>query len=410
MNVYKLLALLVFLHLHTQLPAQDDIPLTDADEQIAKLDATTRRMTSYLQSLECYQVEVSQAWELKGLDERRGTNELKLIARHDGRFQFEEHLKGEQQGLVCVSDGNVITRIMERNGRQLYSQQPGALNELLDDAMTESSVRFSGLDVLCRDDAHRYIMGMSSSIKFLGEEQLPGGLAQHFRMLWGDGQSHVLDLWISTGTVPLLAKLECKIDFVAEEEKKQTMKIVSTFDWKPHTNASDDVFQAQLSKGAQKVTDLYGYLSEGGTMDLAGQEAPSVGLPLLGGGNWEMASHREKAAVVIYFYSTWAAPSREQIPELLKFVESYEQRGVIFYAVDVGEDAETAEAFVKSQQYTHPVVVDSESKAAAAYRVTSLPTVVIVDQDGKISSAHVGNTPEVRAMVREELDQLLGKD
>ena len=42
MNVYKLLALLVFLHLHTQLPAQDDIPLTDADEQIAKLDATTR--------------------------------------------------------------------------------------------------------------------------------------------------------------------------------------------------------------------------------------------------------------------------------------------------------------------------------------------------------------------------------
>ena len=77
-------------------------------------------------------------------------------------------------------------------------------------------------------------------------------------MLWGDGQSHVLDLWVSTGTVPLLAKLQCKIDFVAEEEKKQTMKIVSTFDWKPHTYASDDVVHAQLSKGAQKVTDLYG--------------------------------------------------------------------------------------------------------------------------------------------------------
>ena len=87
-------------------------------------------MTSYLQSLECYQVEVSQAWELKGLYERRGTNELKLIARHDGRFQFEEHSKGQQQGLVCISDGNVITRIMERDGRQLYSQQPGCIERV----------------------------------------------------------------------------------------------------------------------------------------------------------------------------------------------------------------------------------------------------------------------------------------
>ena len=35
---------------------------------------------------------------------------------------------------------------------------------------------------------------------------------------------------------------------------------------------------------------------------------------------------------------------------------------------------------------------------------------ISVDQDGKISSAHVGNTSEVRTMVREELDQLLAED
>ncbi len=111
---------------------------------------------------------------------------------------------------------------------------------------------------------------------------------------------------------------------------------------------------------------------------------------------------------MVYFFASWAAPSHSEMPVILEFIEKFGPKGVAFYAVNVGEEPSIVKAFVKSQGYSQPVVIDSERQAASAFGVTSLPAMVLIGKDGTIKSAHVGNTPEVRALVRQELEQLLG--
>ena len=95
------------------------------------------------------------------------------------------------------------------------------------------------------------------------------------------------------------------------------------------------------------------------------------------------------------------------MPAILSFVEEYENRGVVFYAMDVGEDAEAVRAFVEKQKYTHPVVLDPKQQATAAYRITSLPVTVLIGKDGSVQAAHVGTSAEERALIRADIEKLV---
>jgi hypothetical protein len=76
----------------------------------------------------------------------------------------------------------------------------------------------------------------------------------------------------------------------------------------------------------------------------------------------------------------------------------------------VGENAETVRSFVKSKRYEHSIVLDPESEAAAAYGVTSLPTIVLIGKGGMVQSGYVGNTSETRVKIAREIARLLDED
>jgi peroxiredoxin len=156
-----------------------------------------------------------------------------------------------------------------------------------------------------------------------------------------------------------------------------------------------------------EVADLQSYLLKGGTGALLGDVAPSPALRLLDGTDWQLTKHRDESAVVLVFFASWASPSTIDMPEISKLIGDFKGLPATFYLISVGESDANVKAFVETSKYAYPVVLDPNRKAAAAYRVTSLPVAVLIGKDGTLQATHVGLDPASRDRIRAELKSLI---
>ena len=86
---------------------------------------------------------------------------------------------------------------------------------------------------------------------------------------------------------------------------------------------------------------------------------------------------------VINFWATWCPPCRSEMPELNTFAQKHKEK-VQFYGVNLQEEGDKVQGFLKDNGYTMPVLLDQEGKAATLYKVRVIPTTVILDEKGNI--------------------------
>lgn len=144
---------------------------------------------------------------------------------------------------------------------------------------------------------------------------------------------------------------------------------------------------------------------------LVGQEAPAFELELLGGGTAKLEDHRNRDIVMVDFWATWCGPCVREMPVLAEVAAEYRGKGVVFYAVNQGEEPETVQEFLDKSKLDIAVPLDTESAVADSYGVEGIPTLVLIDKKGTVAAVHVGYHPQIGEILRQELDALLeGKD
>lgn len=142
-----------------------------------------------------------------------------------------------------------------------------------------------------------------------------------------------------------------------------------------------------------------------------GTEAPGFELKNLEGKSISLASHRGKEIVILDMWATWCGPCVAELPVLTGVADKYRDKGVVTYAVNQQESKKEVEAFVKENDLTLPVLLDSEGEVGDAYGVQGIPMLVIIGKDGRIQSIHVGFSSQLKRTLEKELDQLVaGKD
>lgn len=127
-----------------------------------------------------------------------------------------------------------------------------------------------------------------------------------------------------------------------------------------------------------------------------GQPAAEIILSNLQGQTIRLSDYRGKV-VILNFWASWCPPCKAEMPELERAYQEFSQgTDAVLLTVNLtdGYRETTAKArqYMDDNHFTMPVLLDTKGKAADDYTVTSIPTTVIIDQQGNIRVRFSGAT------------------
>jgi thiol-disulfide isomerase/thioredoxin len=120
-----------------------------------------------------------------------------------------------------------------------------------------------------------------------------------------------------------------------------------------------------------------------------GEPAPRLVLPLVGGGQLDLADYRGKP-VWVNFMATWCPSCVDELPSMAGFAARYEDTGLVTLAVDAREDEAAVTAFFEDLGVDLPVGLDSDGKASAEWGAIALPVHYWIDADGIVRDGALG--------------------
>jgi peroxiredoxin len=117
----------------------------------------------------------------------------------------------------------------------------------------------------------------------------------------------------------------------------------------------------------------------------------------------------EGKVVMVNFWATWCVPCRQEMPHLQALYERYNSLGFELLAVNVEDNPEGARKWLAETPVTFPVLFDSKNDVSKLYKVTAMPSTVLIGRDGDMRFIHHGYKPgyegeyqtQVRALLRE---------
>ncbi len=138
--------------------------------------------------------------------------------------------------------------------------------------------------------------------------------------------------------------------------------------------------------------------------------APEFTVEGLDGKKYVLRDLLAKGPVLLDFWTTWCKPCLNELPELDKLYQKYQERGFTLLTI-ASDDAKTlskVKPMVKSRGFTFPVGTDPERKIGNAYSVRNYPTSYLIGRDGKILSVAQGYRPGDEKKLEEEIVAALG--
>ena len=125
---------------------------------------------------------------------------------------------------------------------------------------------------------------------------------------------------------------------------------------------------------------------------------------LLDGKSFDWSEYKGKV-VLVQFWATWCGYCVEEIPSIRKCYDEYHDRGFDVVAISLDRSQAPLDKFLEKKPLPWPVLYKEGelNPTADYYGVTGLPTLILVDKDGKVVSLNARGPK-----LNEELEKLLG--
>jgi len=221
----------------------------------------------------------------------------------------------------------------------------------------------------------------------------------------GDKACPTLQLTLNDGSTLLLAvdpdthligqsrwDLKAALEKDGAPDVKSALMTIEYTSVKPDAELKDEQFAWTPPAGAQDLSAAAAAANQGGGGEadpLEGQAAPDFTLEGLDGKAVTL-SDLKGSVVVLDLWATWCGPCRASLPHLDKMYQANKEKGVKVFAVNLQEDKETVEGFVKETMLTVPVLMDTEGEVGGKYHADSIPRTIIIGKDGNVRKVFVG--------------------
>ncbi|HLX64745.1 MAG TPA: DUF2092 domain-containing protein [Planctomycetota bacterium] len=389
------------------------------DDASAKLDskaiAILRSALEYLNGAQTYSTTLTNTVALDG-----GPNKKKeTTAKYDIYVERPNKLalivKDGNLRCAVVSDGKTLCAFAPPLKKYAVKEAPKDLAEIFNIGemrlVREDLSNLLFLDQVTMKDALDILMDGVQTLSITGVEPLGDVKAHHLHFTQADID---WDMWIQEGKQPLVRKVSIEGEQMMSDKDgpvKVKKTIVTTFDdWKINAPIPSERFVFTPPQDTTKVPAIVKEMPN--PMTLVGKAAPPVKLKALDGGMVDLASFKGKNVVVLDFWATWCGPCRMAMPVISEVTASYKDKGLIAYAVNLGEDQEKVGQFKNATPtLTMPILLDEKTEIAEAYKIASIPMTVIIDKDGVIQRIHMDvpkDMEKLRAMLKQEFDTVVG--
>ena len=407
----KIRALALLLVAVFSVPASADKILakskTEADT--GRFQAVLGQALTALGGAESYALEVESKWGAADdkPDTPSGSSRYKLIAQR-GKYRVEvQSAAAKSPELVCVCDGANVTTFFP--ARALYSQHavgsPQASVE--SNTMLAMSLQGSAIDIMLQPDVAGFVRTQATDVHDHGQELLGKVKARHFELFWAGAK---VELWFAAEGEPLLLQFTRTTCVPTADDENYEQVCTAKFNWKLGAKPAADAFTIALPKEARRVNEIYDALSGEEPASRIGKPLPKVPLTKLDGSSLELAAAEGKRATVLIFWATWCASTEQDLAAVTALVKAYKDKGIAFYAVNVGEQPGEVRRFTAKSPLASTVLLDPRGRASSALRVTELPAVVVATGDNQVRAVLQGSAKVLQGELTEELETILAED
>jgi peroxiredoxin/outer membrane lipoprotein-sorting protein len=375
------------------------IPLFSQNSQ--DVQALLKKVSDTYKNLKSYHFEGTTTMEMKseGLQQKMEMP-MVIAAAKPGKTRLE--IKNPMAGMLRVSDGETtwvyIPRLKQFTKKAAATvETAGGESEKtgLDAALVGSPLaQFEQL----ADKAKGAKMLREETTEIDGKKmdcyvvELPRELPKNLPVQM---ESSPKTLWIDKARYLVVKEsFSGKMSSPMGEMQMFTMTVYNMT--KTNEPISETLFTFAPPKGAKEVAEL----SFPGVTSLAGNEAGDFTLKDLEGREFNLKNLRGKV-VLLSFWATWCGPCRLELPQMEKLHQEFKSKGLVVLGVN-DEESEIAREFVKSNNYSFPTLSDTKRDVARLYKISAIPTLIVVDREGKISTHFVGvrSEQDVRAAVK----------
>lgn len=342
----------------------------------------------------------------------------------EGRFEFvtvdpkaENADTPPKFGFLVAGNGQVtLTAVLGRRRHMLEDDDSGLAAFANSPAVAGIGSGLGGvaLSFLNPAAAESLIESIKQS-EFVGEETVDGETQLHARYtLEGDVTA---DVWFATGSEPLVRRIKpdvasaASVQSLAKRHDKFDYQLTFDFEnWNTEAGLTAEDLAVEEPNGSLLMASLYEPPAPR-PHSLVGREAPVFTLPTAGGDEVDLAQQFGEEVVLLEFWATNCPYCIKAMPELEKLEEEYKERGLGYYAVNVGETQEEVAAFLEKQNLTPTALLDEDGEVATAYDVGPIPLILLIGRDGKVQAASEGFSPNTPETLATQIEATLeGKD
>lgn len=134
--------------------------------------------------------------------------------------------------------------------------------------------------------------------------------------------------------------------------------------------------------------------------------APDFALRSLEGPNLRLQEQRGRV-VMVNFWATWCGPCRIEMPHLARLYDKYRGSGFQLLGVNIDEDPRQAASVATKLGLRFPVLLDSEKRVSKLYDLSTMPSTVLIDRNGRVRYVHRGYRDGYEDTYEKQIRELL---
>ena len=110
---------------------------------------------------------------------------------------------------------------------------------------------------------------------------------------------------------------------------------------------------------------------------------------------------------ILEFWASWCGACREAMPHMDRLYRQYRSKGLSVIAINVDENPSEALAIIAQIRPQFPVAWDPYEDVQHAYGVNTLPTILLIDEEGHPMVRLAGYTPENQKIIDRQVEMML---